>query len=98
MLHAAREESNAVVVAKDTDVLILLRSQRQSSSKCFLTVDFTNYIDIAFVLDYFGRDICNVLPQFHVMTGCDTNCYRLRTDKVRTFQKLIKDIKKHQTS
>ena len=46
---------------------------------------------ITMILNYFGRDICKVLPQFHAMTGCDTTCYRLRAGKVRIFQKFIKN-------
>ena len=63
------------VVSDDTDVYILLLFV---SNKCdghiYLrqgTGDATTYHDIKALANILGDDICNIIPAFHALTGCD---------------------------
>lgn len=92
--HMAQGESNAAVVVKDADVLILLlyaKSQNLKDMYWYKKINAINYINIDTLYQNFGCKKCSLLPKFHVITGCDTTSCRRRRRKLWTFWKLMKN-------
>ena len=86
---ALKEDTDVVVVAKDTDVLVLLiwaYVKYNVSRKWYLKYETDKYADIGAICDYFGKNIALTLPAFHSITGCDTTSYFLRAVKMQNFQ------------
>ncbi|MAG85790.1 MAG: hypothetical protein CMB97_00015 [Flavobacteriaceae bacterium] len=93
-LHASLEESDVVIVSKDTDVLVLLvwtYSMCSPGKKWLFKYDQDKYADIGVICEFLGPDICQALPAMHAMTGCDTTSYFFKTGKVKVFKKLLND-------
>ena len=91
VLHAIEQESDVVVVCKDTDVLMLLvwaYSSYKVTHNWYFKYEGEKYACIRTIVDSLGPDICSVLPAFHAITGCDTTSYLYRIGKVRAFNKL----------
>ena len=95
VLHAAMTDSPAVIIAKDTDVLILLiyAMSKLSTQRWYMKIDHEKYVNVDRLVKYYGTDLCSVLPQFHAITGCDTTAYKFRVGKVNTFKKIVKNEK-----
>ena len=89
VLIAFEEQTDVVIVAKDTDFLVLL-----VWAYSFYNVKYKWYFKydrISVICDYVGRDLCLTLPAFHSLTGCDTTSYFFRTGKLRAFKKVLAD-------
>ena len=94
MLIAFKEQTDVVIVAKDTDVLVLLvwaYSFYNVKYKCYFKYDTEICAGTSVICDYVGRDLCFSLPDFRSLTGCDTTSYFFRTGKVRAFKKVLAD-------
>ena len=94
VLHALVCEQDVVVVAKDTDVLVLLiwaYVHFNVNYKWYLMYEKGVYADISVICQYFGDVLCESILSFHAITGCDTTSYMYRIGKVRVFQKLMKN-------
>ena len=94
VLHAAMSKSPAVIVAKDTDVFILLAyaiCHQGTPPSWYMKIDTNQFINIAMIYDSLGSEICSMLPQLHAITGCDTTAYKFNTGKVRVLNKVTKD-------
>ena len=81
-------EDEVIMVANDTDVLILLvyayamhRLSRQWKTK----VDTNRYIDIKTIGEHYGRDVCLVLAAYYSITGCDTTSFPYKVGKIKPF-------------
>ena len=48
------------------------------------------YISVKKLATHFGDEICQLLPTFHSITGCDTTSYPFRVGKVKPFKKMQK--------
>ena len=84
-----------VVVAKDTDVFVLMihaMSKTPITKKWLMSHERDHYIDISKVVLYLGTEICRTLPQIHAMTGCDTTAYKFGVSKISTIKKIIKNV------
>ena len=93
VLHAILAEKDVVVVAKDTDVLVLMIwafVALQIKHKWFLKYDASKYVDIESVCIFLGKDLSLALPAVHALTGCDTTSYFFGAGKVKILQKLLK--------
>ena len=80
ILHASLQNTNVVIVAKDTDVFVLLvyvYSKLQPCSKWYMKIDHDKYVDIGKVNKYLGSKISSYLPQWLSLTGCDTTLFSL---------------------
>ena len=96
-LHALLSKENIVVVAKDTDVLILLvwaYTHFNVQYKWYFMFEKGVFADITTICEVFGKDICETLILFHAITGCDTASYMFRISKVKAFRKLLKNPEK----
>ena len=92
VLHALLADSDVVVVAKDTDVLILLIWAYEQSSvgkKWYMKYDHNKYADISEICKFLGPKICCTLPAVHAITGCDTTSYLYKVGKVKVLKKLL---------
>ena len=97
ILHASLQDTNVVVVAKDTDILLLLvhaYNKLKPSNKWFMKIDRERYVDIFKVAEYLGCEIASYLPQIHAITGCDTTSFFFGVGKI----KVLKKLKKQQNS
>ena len=93
-LQASLEESTTVVVAKDTDVLILLlygHLKTNPKHQWFMKIDHEQFINIAKVRHHIGDEICEILPQVHAITGCDSTSYMFNVGKVRVLKQIIRN-------
>ena len=93
VLHALLCTQDVVVVAKDTDVLVLLiwaYSHFNVQYKWYFSYEKGTYSDISIICEFLGKEICKSLLSFHAITGCDTTSYMFRVGKKRVFQKLLK--------
>ena len=98
VLHACLDDTNVVVVSRDTDVFILLVhafSIVKPTSQWFMKIDHQKYVDIGKACSYLGEKVSLRLPQFHAITGCDTTSFFFGVGKVKVLKKLIKDSSKY---
>ena len=94
VLQACLEDTNVVLVAKDTDVLILLiYAYEVVKPKCswHMKIDYEKFIDITNVHAFLGSKISRYLPQIHAITGCGTTSFFYGIGKVKVLKKLKKD-------
>ena len=87
-------KSQAVIVAKDTDVFLLLAYAvcYQNNPPCwYLKSDANQFINTIMIHDSVGKDVCSILPPLHAITGSDTTAYKFNIGKVRVLKKVIKD-------
>lgn len=74
--HAAAYMSSVIIVADDTDIILLcLAFQHEIDCELFVkcgTATRTRYIDIKKVSQALGEDVSRALPGLHAFTGCDT--------------------------
>ena len=91
ILHACLADINIVVVAKDTDVFVLMvfaYCVEKPSGKWFLKIDHEEYIDIGNVVDYLGEDVSRNLPAIHAATDCDTASTMFGVGKAKNSEKV----------
>ena len=92
-LHACLQDTNVVVVAKDTDVFVLMvyaYCVQKPAHKWYMKIDHDKYVDIDKVVDYLGEEIATKLSEIHALTGCDTTSSFFGKGKVRLIMKLKK--------
>ena len=93
ILHASLQDTNVVIVAKDTDVFVLLvyvYSKLQPCSKWYMKIDHDKYLDIGKVKKYLGSKISSYLPQLLSLTGCDTTFFFCGVGKIKVLNKVKK--------
>jgi len=98
VLHACLDDTNVVVVSRDTDVFVLLVhafSIVKPTSQWFMEIDHQKYVDIGKACSYLGEEVSLRLPQFHAITGCNTTSFFFGVGKVKVLKKLIKDSSKY---
>ena len=82
-----------IVKATDTDFLILMcyaHSSQARANKWIMNIDSERYVNFNTIQDHFGELVCNILPAYHSLIGCDTTSYAAKRGKVRPLNKLIK--------
>ena len=95
ILHAAHGTSPAVIVAKDTDVLILLHygmTQKSALKELYMKIYHYKYMDVRVIFEKVGSEVCKTLPQLHAITGCDTTTYKFNVGKVKAYRKVVKNV------
>ena len=91
ILHAIREDTPVVIISKDTDVFILMLyafAKIAPNEDWFMKIDTEKYVSIRKIVNCLGTDICEMLPHFHAVTGCDTTSYLHGVGKVKVFKKI----------
>ena len=94
ILHAIVSGTDAVVVCKDTDVLVLMIWAYHTfniKKRWFMKYERGKFADIEVICRSLGPDICTNLLAIHAISGCDTTSYMHRVGKVRLMRKLLKD-------
>ena len=89
--------SNIIIKSPDTDVAVLFcyhyfNSLRGSLSCWFKTGtgNKNRFIPIHTICDRLGESLCNILPAFHCLTGCDSVSSFACIGKKKAFQVLCK--------
>ena len=99
-VHVDQENNDTVwVVADNTDIYLklinishLIRSRLQGKTK---DKDGVNFHDIHAIAIHLGKEICQILPCLHKLTGLDfTNPFFGRS-KIRAFKKMLEKPKSH---
>ena len=78
VLHATLEDTDVVIVSKDTDVLVLMvwaYVKNKIERKWFMKYDDDKFADIAAIAKFLGRQISLHLPAIHALGGCDTTFF-----------------------
>ena len=92
ILHAILSEKDCVIVASDTDVLILLvwaYDHYQVKKNWYFQYETHCFANVSMICDYLGKDVCSRLPAFHALTGCDQTSYFSGAGKSRIFEKAL---------
>ena len=90
--HALRQDIPIVIVSKDTDVLVLMIyafSKHRPSSEWYMKISDKRFIKNSTIVNYLGLSTSLVLPQYHVITGCDTTSYFYGIGKIKPLKKLM---------
>ena len=98
VLHACLDDTNVLVVSRDTDIFVLLVhafSIVKPTSQWFMEIDHQKHVDIGKACSYLGEEVSLRLPQFHAITGCNTTSFFFGVGKVKVLKKLIKDSSKY---
>ena len=85
-MEVLKKENTVIVKAADTDILILMcyaHSSQASTNKWIMNIDSERYVNINSIQDHFGTFVCDLLPAYNSITGCDTTSYPANRGKVR---------------
>ena len=90
--HVLDAQNDTVIVSKDTDVLIILiwaYSQYHIKENWYMKYDTHRYASIRKICEVLSPELCQILPAFHAITGCDTTSYFHRKNKATMFSTLM---------
>ena len=93
MIHALREDTDVVVVARDTDVLILMiyvYAKCHIRRNWYMKYSAGKYANIGKIVTHLGTAVALKLPYIHAITGCDTTSYLYGVGKSGVLNKCIK--------
>ena len=95
LIYVATQVDNMPVFISttDTDVLVLMvhiYSWRDIDQPWQMKIDHQNFVNIAAISDHISSEACNILPDFHSITGCDTTSFPFRFGIVASWKKLMK--------
>ena len=93
--HAIPADTPVVVVASDTDILILLvyayhKFMKETGRQVQMKIDTERFVNIKTIAENLPEDAINCLPAYHSITGCDTTSYPFGVGKVRPWTKALK--------
>ena len=83
---------DTVVIAEDTDILILLLHHSLNNERITFKSDKVNcnrVFDIAECCRSLGEEVCKSLPFLHAITGCDTTSSLFSIGKLTAFKKVV---------
>ena len=92
--QACEKDTVVVVVAKDTDVLVILVHAYaivKPSSKWIMKIDHEKYVDVGKVYDFLGENVSMHLPNIHAISGCDTTSFFYGVGKFKLLKKVMKN-------
>ena len=72
VLLALQDQTDAIIVVKDTDVLVLLAwlyNKYHVRHKWYFKYDAEIYADVGAICDFLEEDVCLALLTFHAITG-----------------------------
>ncbi len=94
MLYASQSDNPIVVVATDTDVLVLLTyayNEVKPTEHWVMRIDKEKYVYVNNVCNHYGSEVCKALPAYHSITGCDTTSFPFNVGKVKPFKNMVKE-------
>ena len=86
-------DNNVIVNATDTDILVLLLFAFSCLKPLYdwqMRISVDRYICVRSISNHYGNNVCNILPAFHSLTGCDTTSYPFGVGKIKPFKKMLK--------
>ena len=89
-LHALYRNTNAVIVSKDDDELVLLVYTfvlKNITSRSCMKTDNDKFIEVGKIVEYYGKNVIQKLLHIHAVTGCDTTSYLHSVEKIKVFKK-----------
>ena len=93
VLHALREMRNVVVVARDTDVLVLMvyaYALKDIKDDWYMKIGEKKFVNVRKSVQHLGKEISLKLPHIHAITGCDTTSYLYSVGKMKVLNKCLK--------
>ena len=93
MYHCTLEDKPAVVIASDTDILVLMVhvfASRLPDHGWFLQTKKNQLVNVSKIYDYIGNAVAITLPAMFVLTGCDTVSYFYRKSKEAILEHVLK--------
>ena len=109
--HSRSEKSkiDVVIIYFDTDILVLMCFVYKNvllKNNWFMMIDNETYVTMKRIREHFGNEVCDVLPAYHSITGCDTTSYPANVGKIDPFNRMIlttsmymlKDLGRHEES
>ena len=92
IMEASKKQKTTILKVTDTDTIILMcyaHSSQTCSNKWIMNIYSERFVIANTIQDHFGKLVCNVLPAYHSITGCDTSCVANR-GKDLLLNKMIK--------
>ena len=92
ILEVEKSKNDVVIRSSDTDVLMLMcfiYKGEHLKNNWFMMIDNETFVSINKIREYFGDDVCDILPAYHSITGCDTTSYPANIGKIKPFNKMI---------
>ena len=65
-------------------------SSQTCTNKWIINIDLERYVNVNTIKEHFGELVCDVLPAYHSITGCDTTSYTANRGKFMPLYKMIK--------
>ena len=96
IFHALREDTDCVVVARDTDVLVLMvyaYAKHRIRRNWYMKYSAGKYANIGKIVQYLGNTVALKLPFIHCITGCDTTSYLYGVGKTKVLNKCLRQPK-----
>ena len=93
MYHCILEDKQTVVIASDTDILILtvhVLASRLPDQNWFLQTKKNQFVNVSKIHDYVGNAVAITLPAMFVLTGSDTVSYFYRKSKKAVLERVLK--------
>ena len=93
MYHCTMDDKPAVVIASDTDILILIVYvfvSRLSNHDWFLQTKKNQFVNVSKIHDYIGNAVAIMQAAMFVLTGCDTVRYLYRKSKKAILERVLK--------
>ena len=91
VLHVSRSIKPVNITATGTDDLVLLTHtypQCNNAKQWLMKTNPGIFMDIKTICNFFGNVICQILLEFHSITGCNTTSYPSGVGKIITFKKM----------
>ena len=97
IFHAEQSTAPVIIRATDTNVLILLSYGCNGCKPLhdWMMKIYHRYISVNKLTTHFGEEVCEFLPAYHSITGCDTTSFPFRIGKIKPIKKLMKQGKSH---
>ena len=96
LIHALRENTNVVIVARDTDVLMIMiyiYALKEVTAVWYMKYGAEKFANIGKIVKHLGRTVSLMLVHLHCITGCDTTSYMYGVGKARVLNKVLKDVR-----
>ena len=97
-LRLSKSKKPVIITAAETDVLVLLTHmypQCNNAKQWLMKTNLGIFIDIKTICNFFGNGICQILPRFHSINGCDTTSYPFGVGKINLLKKMRRLSKMH---
>ena len=98
VLIASRSIKLVILTATATYVLVLLTHacpQCNNAKQWLMKTNPEIFFDMKTIFNFFGNGICQILPRFHSIIGCDTTSYPFAIGKISPFKKMGRLRKMH---